>query len=126
MVKRRDWILVVESEGDEGSLLKPAILKMGFHVLSCADCSRAQWYMQNQRFACVLIDHKVKGTSALSVISHVKKNPNHLNHRTPVILMSEGLEAGILSQFAGRIDGTLIKPFKEEQFVEKLKSVTTK
>lgn len=122
-MKKLSWILLVEAEKGACDDLKNVILQLGYQVLSCAECSRAYWYLQNQKFSCVLIDHEVSGANGLAVVSSVKKNRNHLNNKTPFILMSEGLEADFVNRMAGRIDGALVKPFGEEQFIKKMRSV---
>jgi DNA-binding response OmpR family regulator len=122
-MQKRNWILLVEEEKGACDELKTVILQLGYQVLSCAECSRAHWYLQNQKFSCVIIDQQVSGANGLSVVTSVKKNVNHLNNKTPFILMSESLEAELVNRVADRIEGALLKPFAESQFIEKVKSV---
>jgi DNA-binding response OmpR family regulator len=122
-MQKRNWILLVEEEKGACEELKAVILHLGYQVLSCAECSRAHWYLQNQKFSCVIIDQKVSGANGLAVVTAVKKNRNHLNNKTPFILMSETLEEELVNRVAGRIEGALLKPFAQAQFIEKVKSV---
>ena len=116
-------ILLIESEKGACEDLKALIVRHGYEAVVCGDCGKASWLLLNQKFACVVVDLEVGGENGLALISCIKKNRYHLNNKTPFILTSESLEAGLVNRVAGRIDGALLKPFGEAQFMEKVRTL---
>lgn len=117
------WILLVEGEAGANESLKALLLNAGYKVLTCAESARSHQFLLNQKFACVLVDQDIKGAAGASVITPIKKNPYHLNHHTPFILMSTSLEPNFLRKIAMHIEAAFVKPVSDQMLMDKVKAL---
>lgn len=118
-----NWILLVEGEKGANESLKALLLEAGYKVLTCAESARSHQFLLNQKFACVLVDHDLKGVAGVSVISPIKRNPYHLNHQTPFILISTALDPDVLRKVALHIEAAFVKPVSDQMLMDKVEAL---
>lgn len=88
-MKRQNWVLIIESE-EHATELKRMSLNLGFQVLCCAQSSHALWYLQNQKFALVVVGRNIRKPAFLPTIQN---NNRHINRDTPVVILNEDIHA---------------------------------
>lgn len=84
-MKKQKWVLIIENEND-GSDLQAMSVQLGYQVIRCTHRSHALWYLQNQKFAFVVVD---RGVRLPAFVSSIKNNERHVNNATPFILLNE-------------------------------------
>lgn len=120
---KANWVLVIEDDEQLAEMLKADIEEHGYRVITCKESSRASMIMQNQKFACIVFDHGLKGMGGSNLVVHIKKTPHHLNYTTPFIFMSGTPNSELLKLLAKDIQGAFVKPFSTQDLINKIKSL---
>lgn len=93
------------------------------NIIKAKDGSEASKKLSNQRFSLILLDINMPRKSGVDLIKEIgeKDHPNSLDS---VIIVSGELNKEVLAETMKRgVKSFLVKPFDEEQFIERTKSV---
>lgn len=118
------WALVVEDDPEFREQVCLTLTKMRIRPVEARTTKEAWSKLQNQRFACVLLDMRLeKGTVGEEIIEMMRE-PEHGPHvQTPIIVMSGFLEQALVERISRRVDAVLVKPFTPEDLRKRIESV---
>lgn len=122
------WVLLVE---DDKALATALVAELsntyGLKVIWASTFSDAMMKLNNQKFACLLLDLRLEKHSGMKLIFHVRNAhvKKHLNAQTPIILMSGYLQGDVVVNAAKYVQGVIAKPFDIPDLIQKIWDVTT-
>lgn len=96
------------------------------NIIKARDGSEASKKLANQRFAIILLDINMPRKSGIDIIKEIE-DKNHPNQLESVIIVSGELNKTVLAESMKRgVKNFLVKPFDENQFIERTKGVLAK
>lgn len=116
-------ILIVEDEPNIIELLEEYCSEMGLfrHVITARDGQMASAKLANQNFKIILLDINIPKKSGIEIISDLKRKKLPTDH---IIVISGELDSAILKEaMANGVKHYIVKPFKEEDLIEKINLV---
>lgn len=125
-IKSRDKkpnVLVVEDEPDLIEIMSEKLKLEGFEVYTCSKVVRANQFLANQKFDCVVMDIKLEQGTGDQVIATMRRDKRNLNFSTPVVVVSGHLDKDLLAKLAKDVQGAFVKPFDRNLFVQKIKQL---
>ena len=115
-------ILVVDDNQGIRTLLSRYLSTMGFHVTEAADGNEALDLISRKNFAVVITDFYMPGMDGFTLASNIKSS----SPRTPVIMITGSDQRMVQERMRrGFVDSVLFKPFKLEDFHERVKGALT-
>ena len=116
-------ILLVEDEGEFRKMLVTKLQRNSYNVIECSSIKEAVLKMPNQKFDLFVFDIRLGDGTSDIIINSVKNDKKDINHETPVLVISGHLDKNFLVKVKGRINGAMVKPFPEGEFLDKVKSL---
>lgn len=116
-------VLLIEDEPELTTLLKRFLEDEKMRVLSCEEFTQGMSMVKNQKFSCIVVDYKLKGGTGDMIITGIRKNQQHVNYETPILLISGFIDGELLKTLGKKINGAMVKPFDRLQFASKVKSL---
>ena len=110
-------ILIVDDEKEICESIESFLEIEKIPCLSAYDYNEACFKCDNEAFSCIVLDYKIGKKTAADFIQRIR-NPNNLNARTPIILISGHLTKDMLRQIASEVSSALMKPFNVAKLVE--------
>lgn len=115
------WIAVIEDDVDLAEELINAIGAKGFRCVNSRDAADAKTKLRKQKFACVVLDINLEKGTGDQIVAELR-NAQHINHSTPVIVISSHLDQDLVIKIRDHIAGAFVKPFLTEKLLEKIVS----
>jgi two-component system, OmpR family, alkaline phosphatase synthesis response regulator PhoP len=116
-------VLLVEDEQQNVELIKELLSQQGMQVLTTDRVGAALKMLANQKFDCLLVDIHLAQGSGDQLILEVRKDRRNQNYTTPILVISGGISRELLVGLREQIDGALIKPFRQQELVERIQAV---
>jgi DNA-binding NtrC family response regulator len=109
-------VLIVDSDQELQSILAAALAIEGFRTVAIGRTRDAIGKLRMQKFSALFIDPQInqERTSDLFLSA---MDPNGMNAKTPLVLMSSNLDAEIPLEAVPAIKAYLQKPFNLDEFV---------
>ncbi len=126
-IPETDDVIIIDDDREVSSILEMYLEEMGLfrNVISARDGSEASKKLLNQKFACILLDINMPKKSGVNIIKEFHKGKG--NTLESVIVISGGLDKAIMGEaMKSGVRHFLVKPFNEEVFIKKVKSVLAK
>ncbi len=115
-------ILVVEDDVELCNAILATLHRAEYAPVGVVDLREAMFKVKNQRFSCVILDMRLRGSSGEDLVDFIRDRKDVPNNDTPILVISGFLDKAILEHIAKRIQGALVKPFEMTallQMVEK-------
>lgn len=119
---RLRWVLVVEDDPVISEILLETLKHEGFRTVHSESVSEAIVKLSRQDFDCVVLDVQLKTESGEKVTRYLRSG-DYKKKNTPILLISGNLEGSLLEKLAPQINGALLKPFKMQIFVDRVKAL---
>jgi len=118
-------VIIIDDEKDIIDLLELYCENLGCfrNIIKARDGSEASAKLSKQKFSLILLDVNMPRKSGIDLIKEIARK-NHDNDPRSVVIVSGELNKDVLTE--GMKQGAksfLVKPFTEEQFQERVKSV---
>ena len=118
-------VIIIDDERDIVELLQLYCENMGCfrNIITARDGSEASKKLANQTFCLILLDVNMPRKSGVDLVKEIAEK-DHQNDPRSVVIVSGELNKDVLTESMKR--GTknfLVKPFTEEQFQERVRSV---
>lgn len=114
-------ILLVEDDQGLCDAIAYWLTAKKYEVDCCHDGAEAEFYIQEGRFDCILLDRMLPHKDGVSLLKEMRKDGNP----TPVILITAlGELSDKLSGLDSGADDYLVKPFEFEELEARIRSVT--
>ncbi|GAA6024115.1 hypothetical protein JCM11491_001095 [Sporobolomyces phaffii] len=113
VIKENTWILVVDDNELNRSIIARLLTKMGFHVESAANGYDALDMVSNKRYDLVLMDHQMDGMDGLETTVKMRRSENPDVSGLKIIALTASALKGDQEKFiASGADGYLSKPVR--------------
>ena len=89
---RKLSLLLVEDEPDIIETLSDHLVLEGYETHSTAKFTDAMFKLKNQKYDCILLDIHLAQGSGEQVVETLREDKTEKNHKTPIIVMSGGLD----------------------------------
>ncbi len=118
-------VIIIDDESSVIDVLEMYCENLGIfrNIIKAKDGSEASKKLANQKFCLILLDINMPRKSGVDLIKEIS-GKDHPNSPQSVVIVSGELNKEVLTESMKR--GTknfLVKPFTEEQFVEKVKII---
>lgn len=111
-------ILIADDELYNIKLLEAFMQKWECLYDACHDGMKAVDLLSGNKYDVILLDKRMPGFSGIEISKMIAGDANHINHQTPVILLTAGMvEGAYKSRELSGIDKTIQKPFTETELV---------
>ena len=115
-------VFIIEDDPDILELEMDELKDAGFSVRGCKTLMEAKNFLANEQFDCILLDMNLGNVSGKEVID-LLQSEKHLNHSTPVIIVSGSLDVDIVRKVRTSIRGVLVKPVQPDDLIKKINDV---
>lgn len=96
------------------------------YIIKAKDGSEASKKLANQKFSLILLDINMPKKSGVDIIKELT-DKNHPNSLDSVVIVSGELNKTVLAEaMKNGVKTFLVKPFDEDQFIERVKGVLAK
>lgn len=96
------------------------------NVIKARDGAEASKKLANQKFALILLDINMPRKSGVDIIKEIAEK-DHPNSLESVVIVSGEINKTVLAESMKRgVKSFLVKPFDEDQFIERVKGVLSK
>ena len=114
-------VLVIEDDPVVSRLVEHLLIRRGFAVHVAADGLRAQSMLQTMaRPAVIVMDVMLPYVSGFELIAEIRQTPGW--ERVPVIMLtSKSQERDVLRAFDAGVNDYVVKPFRPEEFVARVR-----
>jgi DNA-binding response OmpR family regulator len=114
-------VLVIEDDPVVARLVEHLLMRRGFAVHVAADGLRAQSMLQTMaRPAVIVMDVMLPYVSGFELIAEIRQTPGW--ERVPVIMLtSKSQERDVLRAFDAGVNDYVVKPFRPEEFVARVR-----
>jgi len=119
MNRLKKYILVVEDEKDIADFIGDEFIDEGFQIVKADNLKDAIFKSNNQDFALIILDIKLKNGTGDDLIKHIKNNNRHINYETPIVVTSGWLTKEIIDNVGKGINYAFVKPFDIESVIKK-------
>ncbi|MBO6729114.1 MAG: response regulator [Maricaulis sp.] len=94
------------------------------NVCSAMDVDTGLTALKSQVFDAVLLDYELGGRDGIEILTAIRNNRVHPNHKTPVVLLTGHAESHVVKEavMAGA-NGYLVKPVMPEVLGQRLRKV---
>lgn len=114
-------VLIVEDDPTMSSLMEMALKTEAYSCVKTDKIGDATLKLDNQKFACILLDMNLtSGATGEDIIKRIKRKNGSLNNDTPIIIVSGTLDAKRIAGVLKTVKHILIKPFTIEALIEKV------
>lgn len=110
-------ILVIEGDEIQSNAILRELAVGGFSPIRASDIHEAKLKLENQRFACIVLDIDFDNEPSADHIEMLKPAKLILNHMTPILVIGANFGKGALRGMVGRIQGVMEKPLDPGKFV---------
>jgi len=121
-------VIIVDDDKDVLDVLALYCENIGCfrNIIKAKDGSEASKKLANQKFSLILLDINMPRKSGVDLIKEIGEK-DHPNSLESVIIVSGELNKEVLAETMKRgVKSFLVKPFDEDQFIERTKSVLTR
>lgn len=113
-------ILVVEDEEVVRMIISHVLTKEGYTVTIAQDGEEALTNIKSRRPDAIILDAMMPGLDGYEVLQELRKDP--VTQDIPVMMLSaRGLERDVISGFDFGANDYLVKPFRPEELLTRLK-----
>ncbi|MCM2276501.1 MAG: response regulator [Oligoflexia bacterium] len=106
----RPWILLVEDDPEIALLLGDGLREVGYRVVLAFNVQEAMTNLVRQKFDGVLLDLHQYPQAGENLVGFLR-NLKSLNVGTPVMVMSDQVNAPVIKRLRKDVQGVLMKPF---------------
>ena len=118
-------VLLIEDDVDLLEIEQMQLQNAGYEVTTAQELGPALQILEKESFDCILLDMNLQTDSGKDIILQVK-NPEHLNCKTPIIVVSGDLNIELVRDVREKISSILVKPFSSSDLTEKLSAALNK
>lgn len=118
-------VFVIEDDPDILELEIEELKEFGFSASGTQGHIEAKNFLANEKYDCILLDMNLGPVSGKEIID-LLKSEKHMNHTTPILIVSGSLDVDIVRDVRSYIRGVLVKPVQSEDLINKIKDVTAK
>lgn len=118
-------VLVVEDVDSIRSLIVRLVEGLGAEtVCSAMGVDTALTALESQVFDAMLLDYELGGRDGIEILTAIRNNPAHPNHKTPGVLLTGHAESHVVKEavMAGA-NGYLVKPVMPDILGQRLRKV---
>ncbi|GAA5820583.1 hypothetical protein JCM10212_006418 [Sporobolomyces blumeae] len=113
VIKENTWVLVVDDNDLNRSIIARLLTKMGFHVESAANGYEALDMVEKKKYDLVLMDHQMDGIDGLETTVKMRQSANPLVSKLKIIALTASALKGDQEKFLeSGADGYLSKPVR--------------
>jgi DNA-binding response OmpR family regulator len=117
------YALIIEEDRDLVESLAENLSMLNYKCLACGKPNDAKMMIKNQKFDCIFVGIRRDQSGVEPWIESLRQDPYGFNFRSPIIVMSDGLDANLVKRIATRVNDIVVKPFEMKTFLERAISV---
>lgn len=113
-------VLVIEDDSSLSAVLKTALEREGFKVITATAAPEAITKIRNQAFDCIVLDMELaRGTGEDVINTLISINPHSL---IPVVVTSGTLDVALVKRIRMNVKDVLVKPYDVKTVVSKVQA----
>lgn len=116
-------LLIVDDEPLIHEVLIDGLKDCAEEIKSCTHFDEAMKTVETQGFDCIILDINLHGENGGRIFTYLERQTNHINARTPVILISGYIGADFIARHNDRFYQILAKPFQVEELRTLIKAL---
>lgn len=116
-------VLVIDDEPDIVAMMTDILVSAGAHVLSAGKVTQGLTMAANQKFDLIIVDMQLPQGSGSQFVHVLRRDTHHLNHKSPIVVVSGNLTLEIVKELKALINGALTKPFSRAELLERLNAL---
>lgn len=109
------WILYLEDEEDLAQEVIAELTDLGIKVTHCDEYTAGIIKATNQKYDLIIADIHLKRGTGEKLIKVIKCNPQHINYKTPALIVSSQITQNTIMSLGRDIKHAIVKPFKLEE-----------
>lgn len=125
---QNDDVIIIDDDRGVIEILELYCENLGCfrNIIKAKDGSEASKKLANQKFSLILLDINMPKKSGVDIIKELT-DKNHPNSLDSVVIVSGELNKTVLAKaMKNGVKTFLVKPFDEDQFIERVKGVLAK
>lgn len=112
--------LYIEDEMHIANLVLDELRELGAKCIHTTEFKDAEKKVNFQKYDLILTDLRIINGTSEEIIKSIKKNPKHVNFKTPIIVCSGFIDDNMERDYQGIIHSYVSKPFKMKELVSKI------